>query len=181
MQKQKINMNSPQQGAVLFVGLIMLIVVTLMGVVAMKSSTLQEKLAAGAMDQNIAFQAAESALRDAEIYINSSLTATSGFSAACTSGLCLPSTTPTSDWDAIIDWSSSALPIIFGAQTAAPAIPGVARQPKYIIELLPDLPPPPGASLKTGGSGGTAFRITAMGWGKRSTTPVMLQSVYVKI
>lgn len=184
MRKQKTNMNSSQQGAVLFVGLILLIVVTLMGVVAMKSSILQEKLAAGAMDQNIAFQAAESALRDAEIYINSSVTAASGFSAACTSGLCLPSTTSTSVWDAITDWSSSTLPINFGAQTSAPAIPDVARQPKYIIELLPDIPPAAGTGLRPPGADatdGTAFRITAMGWGKRSTTPVMLQSVYVKI
>lgn len=184
MKSENNNLSSHQQGAVLFVGLIMLIVVTLMGIVAMKSSMLQEKLAAGAMDQNIAFQAAESALRDAEIYINASVTSASGFSAACTNGLCLPSTTSTSVWDAIADWSGSALPIIFGTQTAAPAIPNVYRQPRYIIELLPDIPPAPGTGLRPPGASatdGTAFRITAMAWGKRSTTPVMLQSVYVKI
>ena len=161
----------------------MLVVVTLMGVIAMKSSTLQEKLAAAAMDQNVAFQAAESALRDAEMFINSSVTAASGFSAACTGGLCLPSNTTISAWEGITDWSTSALPIIFGSQTAAPPIASVARQPKYIIELLGDIPCSPGCSARIPavGSAGTAFRITAMGWGRRTSTPVMLQSIYVKI
>ena len=180
MQKQKIMRRSHQHGAVLFVSMIMLIVVTIMGVVAMKSSILQEKLAAGAMDQNIAFQAAESALRDAEIFISDSVTPASGFSASCTGGLCLPSITATSVWDAIADWSSSALPIVFGSQTSATAIPDVARQPRYIIELIqPNLTACVGEDVKS--SCGTPYRITAMGWGRRSTTPVMLQSIYVKI
>lgn len=172
-----------QKGAVLFVSLIMLVVVTLMGVIAMKSSTLQEKLAAAAMDQNVAFQAAESALRDAEMYISSSVTAASGFSADCTNGLCLPSTSAISAWAAIADWNTSALPIVYGSQTAAPAISSVARQPRYIIELLGDIPCSVGCSLNMQKleSDGTAFRITAMGWGKRTSTPVMLQSIYVKI
>jgi type IV pilus assembly protein PilX len=171
MQKQlnMTNIKKFQYGAVLFVGLIMLLVLTLMGIVAMKSSILQEKLASGSMDQNVAFQSAESALRDAEIYINSSITPASGFVAACTNGLCLPSTTSTSVWDAISDWTNDARPIVFGSKTAAPTI----------LELLPDLPSPPGGSAKE--TDGTAFRITAMGWGKRPSSAVMLQSVYVKI
>jgi len=173
----------PQKGAVLFVSLIMLIVVTLMGVIAMKSSTLQEQLAAAAMDQNLAFQAAESALRDAEIFINTSLITAPEFSTACTNGLCLPSNTAVTAWDAIGDWNTSTLPIVFGAQTAAPAISNVSRQPRYIIELLGDIPCDFNGCdvtmpLKTAGTG---FRITAMGWGRRAAIPVMLQSVYVKI
>jgi type IV pilus assembly protein PilX len=188
MQNQPINSYFSQQalsqtGAVLFVSLIMLVVVTLMGVIAMKSSTLQEKLAAAAMDQNVAFQAAESALRDAEMYINNNLSSASGFSSTCIDGLCLPSTTSVSAWDSITDWSTSALPIVFGSQTAAPPIASVARQPKYIIELMGDIPCAPGCSARIPlmGSDGTAFRITAMGWGRRTSTPVMLQSIYVKI
>jgi type IV pilus assembly protein PilX len=183
MQKPFImrNVYKFQQGAVLFVGLIMLVILTLMAVVAMKSSILQERLASGAMDQNVAFQSAESALRDAEIYINANITPASGFVAACTNGLCLPSITSMSVWDAISDWTSDARPIVFGSKTSAPAIPDIARQPRYIIELLPDLPAAPGNGGKSSGNDGTAFRITAMGWGKRPSTAIMLQSVYVKI
>jgi Tfp pilus assembly protein PilX len=75
--------------------------------------------------------------------------------------------------------------LAYGAITLAPAIPGVISQPRYIVELLPDLPAGAGQSmtltLKTSATGGgTAFRITAMGWGKKQGTQVMLQSVYLK-
>lgn len=174
--------NNPERGSVLLVSIIMLIAITMMSIVAMKSSILQEKLAAGAMDQNIAFQAAESALRDAEIYINASLDAGAGFNLSCTNGLCYPSKTTISVWDSITDWQSSGIPIVFGTQTATPAIADVAIQPRYIIELLPDIPSPTGETSAYGAlAGGTAFRITAVGWGKRASTPVMLQSIYIKI
>ena len=169
-----------QNGVVLFVSVIMLLLLTIMGIVTMKSSILQEKLAAGAMDQNVAFQAAESGLRDAEIYISASVTPASGFSAACTAGLCLPSTTATSAWAAITDWTSSAIPIVFGAQTGATPIADVIRQPRYIIELIQsDLTSCAGENVAA--ACGTPYRVTSMGWGKRSATQVMLQSVFVKI
>lgn len=176
----------PQQGSVLMISIVMLTVITLMSVVAMKSSILQEKLAAGAMDQNIAFQAAESALRDAERYIITELTSQSAFNTACTNGLCYPSNTATSVWAAISDWKTSSIPIKYGTKTKPQkSFPEVAEQPCYIIELLPDLPAAPGQSSGIGTSsnnnGGTAFRITAMGWGKRNSTPVMLQSIYIKM
>lgn len=172
-----------QSGAVLLISIVMLTAITLMSVVAMKSSILQEKLAAGAMDQSIAFQAAESALRDAERYINAELSASAKFNDACSGGLCYPSTTATSVWAAISDWETSGIPIKYGSKsTPAKTFPQVIKQPRYIIELLPDLPADVGNNAGIGASsGGTAFRITAVGWGKRTTTPVMLQSIYIKM
>lgn len=172
------NQHSHQRGSVLLISIIMLIAITMMSVVAIKSSTLQERLAAGAMDQNVAFQAAESALRDAEKYINAGLDATSPFNISCTNGLCYSSKTTTSVWDAIANWDKSGFPIVYGAETAETAIADVAIQPRYIIELLPDLGPLAGDDINA--SAGTAFRITAVGWGKRSSTPIMLQSIYIK-
>ncbi len=173
---------SKQQGAVLLISIVMLTAITLMSVVAMKSSILQEKLVAGAMDQSVAFQAAESALRDAERYINAELTSESDFNLACNGGLCYPSST-TSVWAAISDWKTSNIPIKYGSKsTPAKTFPQVVNQPLYIIELLPDLPASAGNSGGIGAdSGGTAFRITAVGWGKRTNTPVMLQSIYIKM
>lgn len=55
-----------QQGAVLFVSLLLLLVMTLITVAAMQTTTLEESMAANLKDRNLAFQAAESALRDAE-------------------------------------------------------------------------------------------------------------------
>ncbi|MCX7100437.1 MAG: PilX N-terminal domain-containing pilus assembly protein, partial [Methylobacter sp.] len=54
-----------QSGAVLIISLIMLLLLTLIGTTAMQTSTLEEKMAGNLRDRDIAFQAAESALRDA--------------------------------------------------------------------------------------------------------------------
>ncbi len=58
-----------QRGVVLLVCLIMLLVLTVLGVTAMSGSTLQERMAGGARDYNVAFQAAEASLRVGEAYV----------------------------------------------------------------------------------------------------------------
>lgn len=55
-----------QRGATLVVGLVILLLLTLLGVQAMRSNTLQERMAGNTRDRNTAFQAAESALRVGE-------------------------------------------------------------------------------------------------------------------
>jgi type IV pilus assembly protein PilX len=57
---------SHEQGAVLVVGLIILIVLTLLGVQAMRSNVSQERMASNMRERNVAFQAAEAALRVGE-------------------------------------------------------------------------------------------------------------------
>jgi type IV pilus assembly protein PilX len=57
---------SREQGAVLVVGLIILIVLTLLGVQAMRSNVSQERMASNMRERNVAFQAAEAALRVGE-------------------------------------------------------------------------------------------------------------------
>ena len=60
------------------------------------------------------------------------------------------------------------------------------QPPRYIVELLPDIPPGAGNSMnanagaRSSTTGGTAYRITARAWGRRGTTQVMLQTVFVK-
>ena len=55
-----------QSGAVLPISLIMLLLLTLIGVTGSQMTGLEEKMAGNMRDRNIAFQAAEAALRDAE-------------------------------------------------------------------------------------------------------------------
>ncbi len=59
--KRKVALQRNQQGAVLIVSLIMLLVLTLLGVAGMNSSVMQERMAANNQNGNRAFQAAESA------------------------------------------------------------------------------------------------------------------------
>lgn len=66
-------MNSPhrhhflsQRGATLIISLLILLVMTLIGVTAIQTTTMEEKMAGNMRDQNLAFQAAEAALRAGE-------------------------------------------------------------------------------------------------------------------
>ena len=55
-----------QRGAALIVGLIILVVLTLIGVQAMRTSLVQERMAGNMRERNVAFQAAEAVLRVGE-------------------------------------------------------------------------------------------------------------------
>lgn len=55
-----------QRGAALITSLIILLVLTVLGVSAMNTSSLEELMAGNLRDQNLSFQAAEAALRDGE-------------------------------------------------------------------------------------------------------------------
>lgn len=65
----RIDRGTRQRGAVLFVALIFLLLLTMLGVSSMQTTVLEEKMASNTRERAIAFQAAESALRDAESYI----------------------------------------------------------------------------------------------------------------
>lgn len=171
-----------EQGAVLVTGLIFLVVLTLLGVAAMSINAMEERMAGNSRDLNIAFQAAESGLRDAELDILQNISPASGFDASCTNGLCsLPSSsTPLAQ---SIDWSDTSITRGYGANTGAAALALVSAQPRYIIELLSTLPASPGQSLGTGikpASNGVAYRISALGVGGRAESRVILQSLFVK-
>lgn len=58
-----------QKGAVLLISLIFLILLTLIGVTAMQTTTLQERMAGNVRDLNLAFQASEAALRAGEAWL----------------------------------------------------------------------------------------------------------------
>lgn len=55
-----------QQGAALVFALVMLLLLTLLGVAGMRDTLLQEKMVAAMRDRDLALQAAEAALREAE-------------------------------------------------------------------------------------------------------------------
>ena len=168
---------SKQSGAALLVTLVILVLLTLMGLTTMKSALIQERMSGGSADKALAFQAAEMALRDAEHHIRDKLTSSSPFADGCAASLCLPPTDGSALADSV-DWDGGA-PVNYGSATGAAALGGVARQPRYIIELLPDMTPPLGNSVSAELKG-TPFRITALGFGKQPNTRVMLQTTYFK-
>src|SRR5690606_3767551 len=58
-----------ERGAVLIVALVLLLVMTILGVSSLSSTTLQERMAGNLRDSNLAFQAAEAALREGEEFL----------------------------------------------------------------------------------------------------------------
>ena len=58
-----------QAGSVLFISLMLLLMLTILGVTAMNSVTLEERMAGNLRDTDLAFQAGEAALRDAENWL----------------------------------------------------------------------------------------------------------------
>jgi type IV pilus assembly protein PilX len=58
--------SNSQRGGALITGLIMLVALTMLGITALQSASLEERMSGNSRDRNLALQAAEAALRDAE-------------------------------------------------------------------------------------------------------------------
>lgn len=156
-----------QQGAALVMSLIILMVMTIVGVSAMQVTVMEEKMAGSLRNRSIAFQAAESALRDAEASLTVAvLPAFDG-----TSGN-YQATSPQT-WETI-DWGTAANVATYGGN----ALYDVASAPTYIIEELEPVLGG-GGSLEAGIPQQTDYyRVTSRGVGGNATAVVMLQSTY---
>lgn len=80
-----------QSGATLITGLIALLVLTVVGVAGMQVSTLEERMAANARRRDMAFHAAESALRAGETWLATNAAPDRTLFAAPVKGICTPS------------------------------------------------------------------------------------------
>ena len=67
--KNQLTQRSHQGGAVFIVSLVILLIITMLAVGGMQSSLLEEKMAGNVSDRNLAFQSTESAVREAEVFI----------------------------------------------------------------------------------------------------------------
>ena len=122
-----------QQGVALVMALAFLLILTIIGVTAMTTSSLQEKMAGNAQDRNMAFQAAESALRVAENFLFVTAPGALPNFSLDTGGYYDATPVPSPRWWEVVDWTDCG-----GAAQCLPAdtIVGVKSQPRYIIELM---------------------------------------------
>jgi len=177
MNTHLIPLNTPkrQTGAVLVVSLVMLLLLTLISTTAMQTTSLEEKMAGNMRDKDLAFQAAESALKSAEasldppallpIFVNSG---TGGFYLDIDPANPNPNTITT---EVLKDsfWTSN--PVATSTVTSL----GTASTPRYIIQKLKAAclielcsgPPP------------TPYKITVRATGGSDNAVVILQSIYV--
>lgn len=186
------------RGFSMIVVLIILSVLSLIGVAVTQMTMLSERSTRYDRDWQIAWQAAEAALLDAEFDIRGpntsgnsrvaqfSPTSVLGFSAGCGQGvadrgLCLPAMAGKPVWYTVdfTDTSANRKSVEFGDFTGRQLDVGTgvrpARKPRYIIEVLPDLTPGGSATVQR-----NIYRVTAIGFGPREDTQAVLQMFFRK-
>lgn len=171
-----------ERGASLVVALIFLIILTVLGLTAMRVATMEERMSGNSRDRSLAFQAAEAALRDAEMDIEdlkadgsrknvNRISGLAGADANCTNGLCCNLSGLTCIEPSVPVYSSknfkAAPSVEFGKYTGALPLNGLSLQPRYLIEpfILNEI---------------NHYRITARGYGVNPDTQVTLQEIYKK-
>lgn len=162
MKKQMAKLTK-QSGVVLIVSLIMLLLLTLIGLSGMQETALEEKMASNSRDQNIAFQAAEAALREGEAFIEASASANkSNFTTNPVNANGLHLETEVLDYKVAATWGNTE------SVEHVTSISSLAAEPRYYIEYIKDIAPI------------SYFRVTARGTGNLITSQVFLRSHYGK-
>ena len=189
-----------QQGAVLIVGLIMMLLLTIIGLAAIRGTDLQERMAGNMRDRNLAFQSAEAGLRIGEELLDGAAIpsfsgGTKGYWPDLNKSTSFSSLT-TGSWP-LVDGSSTERrlrPAIWTSaqweansiQIAAGVLEGLKEQPRYTIEEVQ-------VSAKALNQGGGVdvesqekmadteyYRITARGLGGTADAEVLLQSTFAR-
>lgn len=168
-----------QRGMVLIVSLIILVIVTLIAVTALRVTILEERMAGNTRDRQLAFEAAEYALREAQDLLSAPVlpqfTASGGTTGGYFSGL---NTNPggigdIAYWSTTHNWTTQSV----AANKSAGVLTGQV-QPRYVIEEFPAIscdgysskwPPPPPRNV---------YRVTARGTGRTVDSVVILQIWY---
>lgn len=166
-----------QRGAVLVTSMLLLLVLTIIGVTVMQMSRMQERMAGNSRDVNLAFQAAEGALRNAEAFIGAQETRP----ATCSTAPCEvwvegepDPTLPIANQDATW-WAAN------GQAYGQEAIDGLAEDPAAVIEELGFVRTDGGVVMGQDPPDGRDFyRVTSRSTGGSGQAEVVLQSTYTR-
>lgn len=193
-----------QRGVTLVIVLMLLVIVTLLGVGAARIALQGERTTRNERDYQIAWQAAEAALMDAQFDIRGPNADAkqrvalftpddiSKFVPGCNTsadfrGLCWPSEgKPVWAQVDFLDDGADAPTVAYGSFTGRAFDSGAtgvkpARAPRYMIEVVRDQTPTgSAASNNTTRPAPIMYRITAMGFGPREDVQVVLQIAFKK-
>jgi type IV pilus assembly protein PilX len=170
---------SRQSGAILVISLLLLLVLTLLGLTAMQTTSMEERMAGNTRNINLAFQGAEAGLRDAEDRVRVMVARPD----TC-------STAPCAVWQRNVIDGMSATPIRdrdknwwvtngqeYGA--VGQQVADVTQDPLEVTEELGFIPD----SLTTGHGppeGRDFYRVTAHSFGGNETARAVLESTYTR-
>jgi type IV pilus assembly protein PilX len=180
-----------QSGSALIAVLLVLLVVSILGVGGAQIALMGERSARNDRDMQIAWQAAEAALKDAELDMTTSSRSaffndsnSSNFIQGCgttgsTLGLCAATVAGKPAW-LTVNMADSAAPVVpYGGitgQVFASGVTGIqpVKPPVYLIELVPD----PSSFDQATGAQPMVYRVTAMGFGPRPEIQAVVQMIY---
>jgi type IV pilus assembly protein PilX len=179
---------SRQRGTALVVGLIFLVLITLVGITAMSSTLLQERMTGGQRNESLAFNGSESALRGAERSVWKAFAESDGRDPAGTVAA-EPLDSTAQAFRGSPTWSASGTAyatIDYDAIAAKAGGGKLNRDPHYLIEKLGPAGGCPleshscgGESFGSGGSGlAIYYRITARSTGGDARVLRTTESVY---
>ncbi|MCP1726273.1 type IV pilus assembly protein PilX [Natronospira proteinivora] len=161
---------SRQGGAVLLFSLIVLLLLTVIGVTAMQTTTLQERMAGGQRDRHLAVQGAEAAVREAERFLQQ---ATLPQFLGAENGLYHHNDYPAPSWQDF-GWGSGYRNYDGGDMDGL-----LAEAPGYYIERLPPVANPDGSLVGGEAIEDTEFyRITARSTGGSGQSEVIVQVIF---
>ncbi|WP_444940074.1 PilX N-terminal domain-containing pilus assembly protein [Microbulbifer sp. ZKSA004] len=131
--RKKLYVKSLQQqsGATLLVGLVILLLMTFIGLAAIRGSGMQELMAGNMRDRQLAFQAAEAALRVAEFKLESEseLAISTLFNGTNTGYVEQMDGSSSSEFWLVYDWDGGSVSTNLG-------LDNVASQPAYVVEKI---------------------------------------------
>jgi len=165
-----------QQGAALITSLIILLVLTVLGVSAMSTSSLQELMSGNLRDQNLSFQAAETALKFSEQTIeswggNEPVPTANG----ANNGVFIVNTFADGDFSTTAHTDS-----VWNQGKASPALAGVKQDPHFIIEHNAFVGGDASYASAIHQQGIVYYRSTSRGHGASTSAVTLLQETYGK-
>lgn len=170
-----------QRGVALVISMVLLLVLTIVGVSAVQTTSLEELMARNAHDSQLAFQAAEVALREAEFWVDNNIVATAQFSASGNNGLYTAASFAQAE-----RWTQSGIWTGGASRVATASVTGVAESPRFIVEWVATVERDQNPGMLTSSYATILdrveiFRITARGVGGTTNATSTLQTTFGKV
>ena len=173
----KMYLRNRQKGAAIFIALVMLLVMTIIGITASQTTTLEEKMAGNLRDQTLALQAGEAVLRWTETWVGQLVgepTAVSLCASPCDETVWVLNTL---DVTSAPLWSTGSVRSNYtGLPTTG--LGKVAAAPKSVVEEHSFIKDSLNQGKQNDTSGQMFYRLTADGTGGTAAAQALLQSTY---
>ncbi|MDT8377018.1 MAG: PilX N-terminal domain-containing pilus assembly protein [Mariprofundaceae bacterium] len=170
-----------EQGVVLVFSLFILLILAAIGLAASSTSVFQQRMSGNLLDQDMAFQSAESSLRTGEAFVESLASLDRGVAGCDASSA--PCVSTINSVNGGVFANAATLPWGDIYTFAMTGFAGPKTVPEFIVEYdtnLPDTNSSLGIGTGMNIPGSDFYRVTARGTGWTDSAQVVVQSVYAR-